>query len=244
MEICEGFIVDVFNYCDRWCEACPFTSRCRLFADMAECSAALDRNLQAVVEAPPLPQDVSSDPPEWVQQLIEELNAASAAPMSPGKNEELRQYRREAAPEHQPIQARARDYAKNVHAWLRERQFEDVHDPGDPRAVIAWFHILVPSKVARALKGLAHDEPELRDRRPDHDGSAKVALHGIERSHVAWLQVAERGLASNRELEPFLADLVWLGEELERVFPNARAFVRPAFDEPEEVARLLAMEVG
>jgi hypothetical protein len=33
-----------------------------------------------------------------------------------------------------------------------------------------------------------------------------------------------------------------LSDELDRVFPKARAFVRPAFDEPDEVARLLALE--
>ena len=49
-----------------------------------------------------------------------------------------------------------------------------------------------------------------------------MALLGIERSHVAWLHLVERGLVSRAEVEPFLADLVWLGESLERVFPNAR----------------------
>jgi hypothetical protein len=37
---------------------------------------------------------------------------------------------------------------------------------------------------------------------------------------------------------------VWLGEALERVFPTARAFVRPGFDEPDEVSTLLAREAG
>lgn len=27
------FIPGIYNYCDRWCERCPMTSRCRLFAD-------------------------------------------------------------------------------------------------------------------------------------------------------------------------------------------------------------------
>ena len=36
MEVQEGFIVGIFNYCDRWCERCPLTSRCRVFATLAE----------------------------------------------------------------------------------------------------------------------------------------------------------------------------------------------------------------
>ena len=25
MEVQDGFIVGIFNYCDRWCERCPLT---------------------------------------------------------------------------------------------------------------------------------------------------------------------------------------------------------------------------
>jgi hypothetical protein len=65
-------------------------------------------------------------------------------------------------------------------------------------------------------------------------------LLGIDRSHAAWLDLAERGLVARSEAATFIADLVWLGEALERARPNARAFVRTAFDEPEAVAKFLA----
>jgi hypothetical protein len=32
----DRFIDGVFNYCDRWCERCPLTARCRLFASEKE----------------------------------------------------------------------------------------------------------------------------------------------------------------------------------------------------------------
>ena len=32
LEAEERFIPGIFNYCDRWCERCPQTARCRLFA--------------------------------------------------------------------------------------------------------------------------------------------------------------------------------------------------------------------
>ena len=71
-----------------------------------------------------------------------------------------------------------------------------------------------------------------------------MALLGIERSHAAWLEPVHFGLASPSDIEPFIADLIWLSDELERVFPAARAFVRPGLDEPDEVAKLLAAEGG
>jgi hypothetical protein len=63
MEVQDGFIVGIFNHCDRWCERCAFTSHGRVFADRAEMEASLDANLKAVVEALPLPQDVPPPPP-------------------------------------------------------------------------------------------------------------------------------------------------------------------------------------
>src|SRR5689334_5568725 len=32
----ESFIPFIHNYCDRWCERCEFTDRCRVFAMEAE----------------------------------------------------------------------------------------------------------------------------------------------------------------------------------------------------------------
>jgi len=77
---------------------------------------------------------------------------------------------------------------------------------------------------------------------PDYDGSAKVALIGIDRSHEACLDVIACELVSVEDTRPLIEDLDWLRGELEQIFPRARAFVRPAFDEPDEVVRLLATE--
>ena len=110
--------------------------------------------------------------------------------------------------------------------------------------MIGWFQHTIGSKTHRALRGLAYGDQEERDWPADHDGSAKVALLGIERSHGAWLELAYRGFASPAEIEPFIADLIWLSDELDRVFPRARAFVRPGLDEPGEVARLIASEAA
>jgi hypothetical protein len=106
-----------------------------------------------------------------------------------------------------------------------------------PRAVIAWFGSLLPAKIGRAFPRYAVPDFEWCSDRSDQEGSAKVALLGIEESHLAWLQLIECGLPSAVAL-PFIADLVFLGEGLERAFPNARRFVRPGLDEPGEVARL------
>ncbi|HKE87599.1 MAG TPA: hypothetical protein VKB50_27765 [Vicinamibacterales bacterium] len=239
MEVRDGFIVGVFNYCDRWCETCAFTARCRLFADVAEIEAKLDPHLKAVVDAPPLPEEAPPPPPKWMQEWIDEMNEATrdAEP-----HEELPR-RRQPPADHQAIEARADEYHTRAYAWLHGRSWSS-HDVHDPCAVICWFHMQIMIKVHRAVHALVEEIEDNRDAPRDSDGSAKVALLGIDRSHAAWLDLVERGVITRVEVEPFIADLVWLGESLERVFPKARAFVRPGLDEPDQVSRLIAQEGG
>jgi hypothetical protein len=239
MEIKDGFIVGVYNYCDSWCDRCAFTSRCRVFADQREMEATLDPNLEPVTLAPPHPMDVPPPMPPWLQELLNEMDEASRSPLPddvPVRGE-LR-----IVPERDVIDARAEAYSRRARTWLNTRECELSSQAGDPRDVIAWFHMMIHVKAMRALHGLAEDDSSGRDWPPDYDGSAKVALLGIDRSHTAWLDLTEVGAISASEVAPFIDDLEWLRAALERTFPHARAFVRPAFDEPDAVARLRRSE--
>ena len=239
MEVRDGFIVGISNYCDRWCERCAFTSDCRLFADLAEMEALRDPNLKAVADAPPLPEEVPPPPSAWLRELIDQMNEAATNPPSP---EECERMRPRVAAEHEPIDACAKDYARRAYQWLAGNQDRPALAEEPARDVISWFHTMIAAKINRALTRWPDDEPEDADF--DNDGSAKVALIGLDESHAAWLELVERGVVGRREADPFIADLVWLGETLERVRPNARAFTRPAFDEPDAVARFLAAKEG
>src|SRR5688572_14637812 len=279
MEIRDGFIVGVYNYCDSWCDRCAFTSRCRVFADMRKMEATLDPNLEPVVTAPSLPErldgvpsglperldgvpsglperldgvpsglperldgvpskhpmDVPPPPPPWLKELLDEMDEASR---SPRPDDECVGRALRAVPERDAIDDRAEAYSRCARAWLNTREFDlsskerrqgvpADREAGDPRDVIAWFHMMIHVKAMRALQGLAEDDPAERDSPPDYDGSAKVALLGIDRSHTAWLDLVETGVASASEVTAFIEDLMWLRAALERTFPHALAFVRP-----------------
>ncbi|HVG56432.1 MAG TPA: hypothetical protein VM846_18475 [Vicinamibacterales bacterium] len=235
MEIRDGFIVGVHNYCDAWCDRCTLTSHCRVFADMCELEAADDPNLKPVVDAPRHPDDEPEPTPSWLQELLDEINIESErAP----KADSARRLPR-VVPEGEAIEQRADAYLRRTRAWLQRSDSEPHSSPGEPLAVISWFHMVIHVKAMRALHGLAEDDRSWRDWPADHDGSAKVALIGIDQSHRAWRDLVEVGRVPPAEAAPFLHDLVWLRSALERTFPKARAFVRPGFDEPAEVARLL-----
>lgn len=222
MEVRDGFIIGVYNYCDGWCDRCTFTSYCRVFVDKCEMEAALDPNMRGVAESSMHPGEmggIAGDP--WPPDAV------------------VRRMPR-MVPERDAIDRRSDQYLRRTHAWLqRSARGDGRGNQGDPRAIISWFHLMIHVKVMGALRGLADDDPAEREWPPDHDGSAKVALIGIDRSYTAWLDLVEVGEVSTAEATPFLDDLLWLRGALERTFPRARSFVRPAFDEPDEVARLL-----
>jgi hypothetical protein len=240
LEVRDGFIVGIYNYCDAWCGRCPFTSRCRLFADRCRTEAALDPNLAPVVTAPEHASDAPPPMPPWLQELLDESGDAER---TPERGDADLQCELRPTPEAAAIDRRADDYSRRARQWLAGQESDWSSQTSDPRAVIEWFHMMIHVKAMRALRGLAEEDPADRDWPPDHEGSAKVALIGIDRSHTAWLDLVSVGFASAAEAGPFVEDLVWLRAALERTFPNGRSFVRPAFDEPEEVARLLQEEI-
>jgi hypothetical protein len=67
----------------------------------------------------------------------------------------------------------------------------------------------------------------------DADGSAKVALLGIERSIAAWAALLPRLPDREPGILNLLTALRELLRQVEASFPHARAFLRPGFDASE-----------
>jgi hypothetical protein len=238
MEVHDGFIIGVYNYCDRWCEYCPFTGRCRSFADRQEIDFELasGKTVEEALAARRLRVESSLPGIEFDLDETEDTDDDDA------DDGERPAAALQVSAAHCELERRAHDYSLRVWRYFHGRDEGEppVRRPGSPTplSIVAHFAILIGPKVYRALWGLSLEI----DGRDDANGSAKVALLGIERSHAAWLDLVVGGHVSDGDAAPFIADLVWLGDALEDVFPHARAFVRPAFDEPEAVARLEAEE--
>jgi hypothetical protein len=99
--------------------------------------------------------------------------------------------------------------------------------------VLRWYQHQIYVKLMRAVQGQMEErgEPFEDEFAKDSDGSAKVALIGMDRSIAAWGEV--------RSLFPLQGDLALrtmihleiLRRKVEKAFPNARDFIRPGFDE-------------
>ena len=99
--------------------------------------------------------------------------------------------------------------------------------------VIRWYQHQIDVKLMRAVQGLIEDRAEALDDEfaKDSDGSAKVALIGMDRSIAAWGEV--RGffpLQGDLALRPMIR-LETLRRKVEQTFVHARDFIRPGFDE-------------
>jgi len=100
--------------------------------------------------------------------------------------------------------------------------------------VAFYYHMQIWVKVNRALTSSYddfEDDPDFKDYPKDSDGSAKVALLGIDQSIAAWTTIWKYVDSMKPELEEQIRLLRQLRAAIERVFPNARAFKRPGFDD-------------
>jgi hypothetical protein len=240
MELSDGFIVGVYNYCDRWCERCALTSRCRLFADRAEDEFERDHGPIGEPRAERLAREIGAAMERWEKSSgidfdqIQRDAEAEVERMSEDERDSMLGVRLE----HLETETRAKDLCFAIFEWLRS--FSDEHRRSDLcLQVLAHFGFFVPGKVYRALIGLKEDglgDPW------DALGSAKAALLGLEQMRAACDALAASDAMSTKTRDDLLERINWLVGKLESTLPLARAFVRPGLDEPDEVARLDAGE--
>lgn len=101
----------------------------------------------------------------------------------------------------------------------------------DSVEIIHWYQHLIYVKLVRAVRGKLEEKSEIPDEFPkDSDGSAKVALIAMDRSIAAWGEMRNQFPEQEDDILNLLVHLDRLRRKVEKVFPEARAFVRPGFD--------------
>lgn len=236
------FIPGVYNYCDRWCSRCRVQKRCSVYAMESE-----ERRAPSVAEddgfAAPLEESLTAAA-SLLRELAAEAGLDLDAAVSESEREDLD--RRDRQAENHLLVCTAHKYTEAVHQWLSERgvwegteeeaghemEPSDPLQPGEDLRVILHFHTLVGSKIFRAVHGLLEEGPEGPDAGwSDADGSAKVALIGVDRSAAAWSRLLDAFPEDKHSIRDFLFQLERIRRAAEWTFPRARGFVRPGFDE-------------
>ena len=223
----------IYNYCDRWCERCPLTSRCLVYATEQEDN---DSPQNRDIHNEEFWQRLSLIFQETREMIVEWAQNAGIDFTEPGEEDEARYRRKRHLVDNHPLTRAGKKYANAASDWFREfDQAIDVSDQlEDAREVVQWYQYQIAVKTIRALSGRKEEleeDPEVVEFSRDSDGSAKVALIGIDRSIAAWrmmqLSLPERG----ESIVPLILQLERLRQRLEKSFPEARDFIRPGFDE-------------
>ena len=252
-----NFIAGIYNYCDRWCERCSLSRRCLNYAmeekrKPSRGAGARDLKNQAFWDEL---QDIFKTTIEMVREDARKdgIDLNDPKLQASVKAHERRVER--LAAKHKALPDDALKYAHGVTAWLRRAKprFRDKREEletkerleiGTPMdeaielddllEVIQFYQFFIHVKLSRSTTSQAEEEletaPEMRAFPKDSDGSAKIALIAIDRSLAAWTRLSQHFPEESDAILDSQVLLARLRTAAERLFPQARAFVRPGFD--------------
>lgn len=258
----KRLIPGIYNYCDRWCARCPLTERCMNFAmqqsedsgDPAERDLNNDKFWKKL-------SGIFADTLELIRETAKErgidLEALDATADAAERNEE-RAARRFAA-QNKPLTKAAMAYLKGAGAWVKkagplfkakgvELATEARLSIGEPETeaarlkdfvdVIQRYEHFIYVKLSRAIDSAAREaletDEEMKQFPKDSEGTVKIALIAIDRSISAWAGLREMLETEDDSILDLLAMLARIRRDTDSLFPNARSFVRPGFDELEK----------
>jgi hypothetical protein len=247
------FIPGVYNYCDRWCERCPFTCRCMNYAvseDEFDSPESKDITNQAFWDTL---HGIFLATLEMVKETAEEMGIDLNAIDREEYAEQEKLVHKMV--KDKPYTKAAHAYADMVNKWfdsnqdLLKNKAEDLltlaqaEIPGtridedalkiqDCLEIVRWYQHQIYVKLCRASSGMIRGELEDVEYFPqDANGSAKVAIIGIERSIASWGGLLQQFPDQENLILDVLVALKKLLRQVDAAFPDARAFIRPGFDE-------------
>ncbi|MGI8641724.1 MAG: hypothetical protein ACR2MG_17490 [Pyrinomonadaceae bacterium] len=236
----EKFITGIHNYCDRWCERCTFTARCRVFSmEQEDTDEERDINNEAFWRNL---AGIFAQAKTVIREKAEEFGIDVDA-VSDEEFAEIKR-RREENLSREDLPKLAEKYGRESRKILEEKDewliFSALNEEtqNEMLSIIYWYQYFIGAKIHRGLSGIFDsdgnfDAEELEDAQSDANGSIKIALIAVERSLMAWTVLLTNENA--RTIEPLLNLLETIKRKAEEKFPNARDFIRPGFDEIETV---------
>lgn len=246
------YIPGIYNYCDRWCERCPFTSRC------LNCTLVEEQfgDLEKVDELNEAFWEKFSEMLHSTLTMIKEMakeQGIDLDSMDMEKNHNNDDPKIENSLEHL-ISHTSKNYAKSVDQWFNSTEYlffekeeevnririipsqsnpiQEVRAINDAIEILRWYQWQIHVKLQRAVHSATTEESLDFDEFPkDSDGSAKVALIGMDRSMSAWKVLLTAFPEQEKQILSFVEMLGHIKKGLETQFPNAKDFIRPGFDD-------------
>jgi hypothetical protein len=250
----KKYIEGVYNYCDRWCEKCKFTSNCLLFSqeskistyeilhngDISNIGEMFKKEMDKLAEETDKFNEFDDDDDDFFiddefdtfEEEEEEKNDNEIFEKIIHPIEELsNEYFHQA---HLLIIAIDKKY--NLYTFPKERlnnpSFRKLHENFD---VFSWFHTFIHVKLKRAMWGkdemMKEEDEEMKEiSKYDMDGTAKIAIIGINRSTAALNNLYNSLPEFSKEISDLLILLGRILNLAETEFPDYNKFIRPGFD--------------
>jgi hypothetical protein len=254
----QRFISGIFNYCDRWCERCQYTARCRVYRDTHRMEQRHQRKGQPVGGLEVALKDVARSF-EKARRLLERWAKAQNLDLNEmvQAGDEAAHQRAEGDLDEHPLVREATSYMKACGELIKKLGpvFNKARDDAKGRAgfmdvgaeagelarvrealeVLSWDYTLICVKVRRAVSGLLGplaEETGSRDASTsDAAGSAFVARKCLIRSKAALTQVYEWDRSRGDEVIDLLVTAERLQRGLEGQLPGCIDFCWPPNEE-------------
>lgn len=240
----------IYNWCDRWCEKCAFIDRCAIGSLEREIESDSRETLHIKLN------DIFEAAEDILNEIAEDMGIFFED-MSPEEKAEIEADLEiiDLMTESHPLTSFSDQYISSVNRWFGKEEvktiiteFEEALDfANHPRLdlgtaltiqecikVIHWYKYFISAKCRRMLseKQDGDWEEEPPESRP-YNGTAKITLIAVERSLAAWFSITELLKGYHSGVKSIIIQLKQIHKMIEDVFPNARDFIRPGFDEQE-----------
>lgn len=239
----NNYIQSIFNYCDRWCERCDYTDRCRLYSMETEQKGEND------------PEGNDDFVKELHQTLEETIKLIEEYAVKFGTDFSNVEEIQKKEPHVKQLSFLATKYFEEASGYLKKLMAEIKSNGIENTAasavitqnpdmrklleiveyykIVQWYHTMIPVKINRAVSAAARantDDEESEYFMHDANGSAHVAYKSVLKSMTALGVIHSWTDLLKEETLNLIIDAGRIKTIIERDFPGALNFIWPPQD--------------
>lgn len=237
----KSYIAGIYNYCDRWCEKCTFTSHCLLFTNESKIvTQEILKPGDSLDIEKIFNMNFNESPDELEDELLESLSDENSNE-DKEDNSEINKY---------PLSKLADDFFLNSHSLIKKmderynfyalagkRKVDSIFNSFfEEFETFVWFYPLIAAKIKRAVSSKLEilkddDEDMISIREYDMNGSAKISVIALEKTIKTLNKLFDKMPDFKNDISDLLVTAGELLNLTEEEFPGFNSFVRPGFDE-------------
>jgi len=243
----KEYIDGIFNYCDRWCEKCTFTSNCRLFSNESKIYTYEILSDSKLPDSEEIIKQGLKDFEE-IEDVFKDFEFEDELDLYEEEEEEIIASLSKEKKEYE-IEKLSKIYSDKAHLFLKslDNKFilsnADYKKKEEPKIrlvyenfeIVSWYHMFIMVKIKRAIGGkgelkIGMDEFDNEISSYDMNGSSKIAAIGIKESQKALNNLLSLVKEYSSEIEDMLVLLGKILNCINQEFPDYNKFKRPGFD--------------